>query len=357
MKLTFPDYYKKFACIADKCTDTCCAGWDVVIDGESLENYGNLGGEYGNKIRSLITVDGDGDSIFAARNGRCPFLLDSGLCDMYIRLGHGSLCRTCRVFPRFTNAFGARAETGLSLSCPEAARLIFENENPVTFETEETDGAIIPSDFDAELYFTLLTARKTAINILQNRKFSANGRICAFLRYCETVQDCINEYEYGEISSLSADCFLSEKTEFSSSRAKRALKGIFAAFGSTEFISSDYSEKLRAAETVDMQGFTAPDTELEQLAVYFVYRYFITAAYDGKLLEKALLAATCIAVIRRLWASENALTKEQRTEIAQKFSKETEHSATNMQILRTAIKKSRCFSGQNLINIFSEKEK
>lgn len=357
MKLTFPNYYKKFTCIADKCTDTCCAGWDVVIDGGSLENYGSLGGEYGDKIRSLITVDGDGDSIFAARNGRCPFLLDSGLCDMFIHLGHGSLCRTCRIFPRFTNAFGARAETGLSLSCPEAARLIFESENPVTFETEETDGAIIPSDFDAELYFTLLCARKTAINILQSRNFSAGRRICAFLRYCEAVQEYINEYEYGEISGILPDAFLNGKAEFSPSRARRALKGIFAAFGSMEFINHDYSAKLKAAETVDMQGFSVPDTEFEHLAVYFVYRYFITAAYDGKLLEKALLAAACVAVIQRLRASENALTKEQRTEIAQKFSKEVEHSAMNMQILQSAIKKSRCFSGTNLINIFSEKEK
>lgn len=357
MKLTFPDYYKKFICIADKCTDTCCAGWDVVIDGESLENYANLGGEYGKKIRGLVTLDGDGDSIFAARNGRCPFLLENGLCDMYINIGHGNLCRTCRVFPRFTNAFGARAETGLSLSCPEAARLIFESENPVTFETEETDGAIIPSDFDAELYFTLLKARKTAINILQSRKFSAKERVCAFLRYCEAVQEYINEYEYGGIDGLCADGFLNEHTEFSPARAKRALKGIFAAFDSAEFINPDYYAKLKAAQSVDMQGFSAPDTGLEHLAVYFVYRYFITAAYDGKLFEKAALAAACTAVILRLWASENALTKEQRTEIAQKFSKEIEHSAMNMQLLTRAIKKSRCFSGKNLINIFSEKEK
>lgn len=357
MKLTTPNYYKKFSCIADKCTDTCCAGWDVVVDSDSLEKYISLDGEYGEKVRSLITLDSDGDSIFDARNGRCPFLLDSGLCDMYIHLGHGNLCRTCRVFPRFTNAFGARAEKGLSLSCPEAARLIFESENPVTFETEETDGAIIPSDFDAELYFTLLNARKKAINTLQNRNFTAYRRIYAFLRYCDAAQKLINEYEYDKINALSADVFLNEKAEFSPSRARRALKGIFAPFGSMEFINPDYPKKLQTAESVDTQGFSAPDTELEHLAVYFVYRYFITAAYDGKLLEKAIISAACSAVIMRLWASENASSKEERVGIAQKFSKEVEHSALNMQILTGSIKKSRCFSATNLVNLFSEKEK
>ena len=352
MKLTFPDYNKKFACIADKCTDTCCAGWDVVIDGESLENYGNLGGEYGNKIRSLITVDGDGDSIFAARNGRCPFLLDSGLCDMYIRLGHGSLCRTCRVFPRFTNAFGARAEAGLSLSCPEAARLIFENENPVTFETEETDGEIIPSEFDTELYFTMLTVRKTAINILQDRKFSATERLCAFLRYSELVQGFVDLFEYEGAENISTDLMF-EKAEYSPARAKRALKGIFRFFRSAEFINSDYASILSAAETADMQNFAADDVLIEHLAVYFLHRYYMTAVYDGSVLENAIFAVLCTIVIMRI----SALGKDDFQVNAQKFSKEIEHSSLNMEILINAIRKSRCFSVENLINILSEKEK
>ena len=100
MKNTFLSYYKKFSCIADKCTDTCCAGWGVVVDRESLEKYNALNTPYGEKIRSLITVDEDGDSIFTAKNGRCPFLLDCGLCEMYKELGHENLCRTCSPAPK-----------------------------------------------------------------------------------------------------------------------------------------------------------------------------------------------------------------------------------------------------------------
>ena len=124
---TFPDYYKKFSCIADKCPDTCCAGWEIVVDEESFEKYKALNGGYADKIRSLISVDSDGDRIFTPNGNRCPFLLDSGLCEMYIELGHDCLCRTCRQFPRHETYFGARKETGISLSCPEAARLITES--------------------------------------------------------------------------------------------------------------------------------------------------------------------------------------------------------------------------------------
>ena len=31
----YPDYYKKFKCIANLCPDSCCQGWDVVVDKES----------------------------------------------------------------------------------------------------------------------------------------------------------------------------------------------------------------------------------------------------------------------------------------------------------------------------------
>ena len=32
MEITRPDYYKEFSCIAGACPDTCCAGWQIVID-------------------------------------------------------------------------------------------------------------------------------------------------------------------------------------------------------------------------------------------------------------------------------------------------------------------------------------
>lgn len=356
MKNTYPNYYKKFSCIADKCTDTCCAGWDVVVDGESLEKYNNLGTHYGEKIRSLITVDEDGDSIFISQNGKCPFLLSSGLCEMYKELGHDNLCRTCRMFPRFINAFGARSETGISLSCPEAARLIFENSDPVTFETEDTNSEIIPSDFDAELYFTLLDARKKAIAVIQQRNFSIRQRICAFAEYSQALQQLIDDDRLDDAKQLDANSFLNRNYKYSAAKSKRALGKIFSDYGSLEFINADFTDKLANAETVDIQGFSAPDWEYEQLMVYFIFRYFITAAYDYDLLTKVKFAVVSFIVISRLYASCDALEKQQRTEISQKYSKETEHSAINMDYLFSAMKKSRYYGIHNLINILSEGE-
>lgn len=45
MRYIKPDYYDEFACIADRCPDTCCAGWQIMIDEDSLEKYERVKGE------------------------------------------------------------------------------------------------------------------------------------------------------------------------------------------------------------------------------------------------------------------------------------------------------------------------
>ena len=39
MQYVKPDYFERFQCIADKCPDTCCAGWKIMIDESSLQKY------------------------------------------------------------------------------------------------------------------------------------------------------------------------------------------------------------------------------------------------------------------------------------------------------------------------------
>ena len=52
----------------------------------------------------------------------------------------------------------------------------------------------------------------------------------------------------------------------------------------------------------------------------------------------------------------DALEKDRRVEISQKYSKETEHSANNMDFLFRSMKKSRCYGIHNIVNILSEGE-
>ena len=58
MLYTIPDYYKDFRCIADKCEDTCCAGWQIVIDKESLQKYKKIRGDFKKRMLCLNLTEG-----------------------------------------------------------------------------------------------------------------------------------------------------------------------------------------------------------------------------------------------------------------------------------------------------------
>ena len=54
MEFTFPNYYKEFSCIAGSCPDTCCAGWQIVIDNKTLKKYQHFKGPFHNRLHNDI---------------------------------------------------------------------------------------------------------------------------------------------------------------------------------------------------------------------------------------------------------------------------------------------------------------
>ena len=120
MKIVTPAYYKDFKCIAGACTDTCCAGWDVDVDEASYKHYKKVKGSFGKRLKSVMVPSEDGGCTFTLNNGRCPFLNDNNLCDLYIELGEDKLCETCAEFPRFINEYGSVREIGIAPSCKTA---------------------------------------------------------------------------------------------------------------------------------------------------------------------------------------------------------------------------------------------
>lgn len=56
MKRVVPDYYADFACVAGACRHTCCVGWEIDIDPDSLRRYQAMPGEMGERLRSYIDL-------------------------------------------------------------------------------------------------------------------------------------------------------------------------------------------------------------------------------------------------------------------------------------------------------------
>lgn len=194
MIYTYPDYYKKFNCIADKCPDTCCGKWQIVIDDDSLEKYEDYNGEYRDELRRKVNWK---EGVFRhGRSGKCAFLRDDMLCDMYIHMGKESLCTTCREYPRHTEEFENVREVSLSLSCPEVARILMNITDKVTFVTEEDDEDEVFDDFDYFLYSNLEDIREAILNVIQDRSVNIRNRIERVIQIGASAQ---RHYDEGDL--------------------------------------------------------------------------------------------------------------------------------------------------------------
>lgn len=151
MNIYVPDYYPAFRCIASRCRHTCCAGWEIDIDGESLARYDRMSGTFGERLRRCISREG-APHFALTEGGRCPLLNDDNLCALIIHEGEGALCQICRDHPRFRNYYSGRVEMGLGLVCEAAARLILSSPHPLRLVLWEGDGAEEPTPDERYLF-------------------------------------------------------------------------------------------------------------------------------------------------------------------------------------------------------------
>jgi lysine-N-methylase len=139
-KLFQPDYSEEFRCIGPACEDSCCEQWTVHVDRSTFENYQNLPA---GPLRTIIDenvlrrpeqAQANGDSASKAfaqirmnSLGKCPLLAADGLCRIQVEHGEELLPHACANYPRIAYSINGVTERALSLSCPEAARLVLLN--------------------------------------------------------------------------------------------------------------------------------------------------------------------------------------------------------------------------------------
>ncbi len=156
MKYLQPEYYNLFRCVAGACENTCCMGWKIAIDEKTLSLYEVMPGKIGDKIRKSIDWR---EACLLQRGNRCVLLDGNGLCEVQKNCGHEALCESCREYPRHVEEFPEVREYSLSLSCPEAARLILSSESSAAeWYTEESDD-LEYEDFDGKLYSFVVELR------------------------------------------------------------------------------------------------------------------------------------------------------------------------------------------------------
>jgi len=193
-----PDYASRFACLGSACEENCCSGWLVSIDEITCRKYDAL--EH-SPLRSLIE-----DSIVrtAARedpqapcatirmlpSGQCPLLSENGLCRIQVEHGESYLSPTCANYPRTRHTIDGLEETTLSLSCPEAARLVLLS--PSLLPGADAPGYQLTWDETAAIgnalrpYFWQI--RAFLIGLILNRDYPLWQRLFLMGSFCRRLQ-------------------------------------------------------------------------------------------------------------------------------------------------------------------------
>lgn len=381
MQVTIPHYYREFSCIAADCPDTCCAGWQIVIDDKTRKKYKKLKGPFGNRLHNSIDWK---ESSFCRYHQRCAFLNEDNLCDIYIEAGPELLCRTCRNYPRHIEEYEGLREISLSLSCPEAARIILSCREPVRFlygekETKEEQY----KDFDCLLFDKLLDARDIIVRILQNRETDIRVRTAMILAFGHDLQQRIDRQRIFETDVLferygreyAPGWFENRLRKYENTEQRQDLqRRMFEQLDGFEVLRKDWPDYTKHVRNIlfetNQDAYKISDRKFqqilketedfsiqtEQILVYFIFTYFCGAVYDGNAYSKVKMA-----VVSSLWIGdmvqaywvENASLPEfaELTRIVWRYSRELEHSAPNLQKIEEILSREELFSLENLLRV------
>lgn len=275
MKGFAPGYYPRFRCIGGACRHSCCVGWEIDIDEDTLDYYECVEGDFGARLRAGI----ENGAFRLDERERCPFLNERGLCDIILTLGEDALSQICSDHPRYRNFFTHREETGLGLCCEAAAELVLGEAEPFREVLLWDDGGDEePTDWERHL-------------------LARRAELMALAQKGDTIAS-LTEKSEGEWREI---------------------------FLSLERMDEAWAERLQ-------RPWRKPPAELgkplERLLLYLLYRH-LPAAED----ERALRARTAFAVLCCRVAGFISRDYADLLETARLLSAEIEYSDENVDIL------------------------
>lgn len=416
-----PGYYKDFTCIASECKDNCCiGGWEIDIDEETVNYYKKVEGEFGDRLRA--SIGRTDEYCFKLKDGRCPFLDDHNLCEIYGALGEDKMGVVCTQFPRYSEYYGNIKEIGIGLACEEAERIIFSDRNAFTMETEEIEEeAIEDQEYDKELAEYLFLTRDRCFAILE---LDANiyDKMAFLLDMCYQIQQKVNDNEYVAIQEVLEKYQISAFDKVVANLKKNAqemcdnsgnadsenccrmgVESILYAYQGLEVLGEDWpnaldhifavlhaeepnneesnnkesdSEESNNDESNHEEFYTEQFNsdgynkiareffnslgergyEYKNLLSYFVFRYFMKAAYDHDVYEKMQLCVTNFFVIREMditkWLdNQKKFSFQDRIDTVHIFSREVEYSEDNIESLAEEFLFDDVFKKDNLVNL------
>lgn len=292
MKLYAPKYYNRFKCIADRCKHSCCIGWEIDVDGKTLEKYKGLKSEYAKNIEDSIEYV-EAPHFKLQSGDRCPHLNEGGLCRIILEVGEDYLCDICREHPRFYNDIKSGKAAGLGLSCEEAARIILSSDDYTEFLLiDELDGEDIEPELDAMPYIEKI------YSILSNELLTYNEKLTEIYK--------IGGYSYPIMND----------------------EEIRALLFSLEYLNEDNRELFSSYESLRVTSVQI-EKMLERALAYFVFRHLPKASDTEELFAYLGFSLLCERLIAFLVCKKGATELEDIIDVARTVSEELEYSEDN----------------------------
>lgn len=314
MKIFAPEYYNSFKCIAEKCKNSCCIGWDIEIDSDMLDVYLNMKDSFGEKLKANIITNEEGSSFKLDDKKRCPFLKENGLCEIILEKGEDYLCGICSDHPRFRNFFSDREEIGLGLCCEEASRIILTSElNPdlqIISENSEEEYELE----DIEVY--VLNLRNKLFGIVSVKYKDYNK--CRF-ELSESIESEVPVFTSDDVKNAYLDLEMLDNSWGS------LLKGFCEYKCHMSSLCNEYSDYAK------------------RLLLYFIFRHFADTILDGRIYERVVFSILSTEIIIGIsdYLSDGKIKLETICDIARRYSSEIEYSDENIEkILDYIAKKS-----------------
>ncbi len=299
MNTIFPNYYKKFKCIADKCRHSCCIGWEIDIDSDTLKYYSTIKGAFAERLKSSISYAEEPHFILQ-NDDRCPFLNESGLCDMILELGEDSLCDICADHPRFRNFYSGAIEMGLGLCCEAAAELILKSDEPFSLENFDLNDN---SYTDEEKFF--LALRSDLIDIMKDRSLSIKKRHSKLLKRIDYILPDKSVADWCDI---------------------------YLTLERLDPLWTDILTKLKNApvDSFYKNSNKIDKIALEQLTIYFIYRHI-----SGNISIDEFKKLTCFSIIstQLIMALSSIIQGDDIIGYSRMYSSEIEYSDINIEVL------------------------
>jgi len=345
----FVKKYNSFNCLADRCLDTCCSGWQIIIDDDSYEKYKKEDSDF---FAGAI-AESDEDVFFNQReNGDCFFLKDNGLCHLICEKGEDYLCNTCDMYPRHIEEFPGVREYSLSVSCPLVAKELLELSADDCLFYEESDSETDSDDFDdadKALYDMLLFCRQEAVDYIIHAKADIFHKKMILHRYLKDIQEAWDKGETDNkklsdiLCNLDSASYMDKSIYVDKENPSKLLEMVLQleplkvefrdmVNDAYDWINAISAEEYQHAFEIFKSDYANWSDYYTNIVLYFINSYMCGAVYDEYIYSMSMLGFYCADIILILWIYqyEKIKTSFDCSNILYQFSRELENSNDNM---------------------------